>query len=315
MVARHLMYGCLLLILLVSLLLPSTLRAADTGPYRVLASIRPAALLAQELVGDLPVQVDTLLPAGATTHDFVLSPSDLVHIRQADSVLWLGPASEPYLRKVVQAHPAALAWEELPGLLKLPARDALHSHGGSGHDSPDHHPHDASGIDPHIWWSVPNAIQLARTLEQQIARARPAWAATLQQNRSALEAALQTQLLDQRARFASGFKPFLLAHDAFHYLEEDLGIQSDAAILLDPEAKPGVKHLLALKQRVQAQNIGCVLTGVLVPANLIDKIDTQPPLLRQPMDELGWDYPGTRYSEWLQQAYQKVAECVGLSLN
>lgn len=317
--ARLLLWVCCLMGMM-----PAWGRAAQPETYQVLASIRPIALLVQELAGDLPIQVDTLLPAGATTHDYALAPSDLSRIKHADRVLWLGPGSEPYLRKVLQDHPRQLAWAELPDLLKLPARDALHGHTGDdehelGHEDDDHehehHHHGSDGLDPHIWWSVPNAILLARALEARIASDRPAWQARLQHNREQLEKTLQSRLVKQRARLATGFKPFLLAHDAFFYLEEDLGIQSDAAIMLDPESKPGLKHLMALKQRVQEQNIGCVLTGALVPANLIDKIDTDPPLLRQPMDELGWDYRGTRYSEWLELAYRKVAECVGLSPN
>lgn len=307
---RRLMWlACLMLTLL-----PTTLRAADADTYRVLASIRPIALLVQELTAGLPVHVNTLLPAGATTHDYALSPSDLTRIKSADRVVWLGPDSESYLRKLVQPHPRQLAWESLPELLRLPARAALHSAPHEHHSDHDHHHHGSDGLDPHIWWSVPNAILLARALEQQLASERPAWQAQLLQQRQRFEQGLLAQLVEQRARFAIGFKPFLLAHDAFHYLEEDLGIQSDAAILLDPEARPGVKHLLVLKQRVREQHIGCVITGALVPASLIDKIDGQPPLLRQPLDELGWDYAGSRYSEWLAQAYGKLAECVGLTL-
>lgn len=301
------------LVCLMLTLLPATLRAADTEPYRVLASIRPIALLIQELTTGLPVQVDTLLPAGATTHDYALSPSDLTRIKRADWVVWLGATSEPYLRKIVQPHPRQLAWESLPRLLRLPARAALHGAAPEHHDDHDHHHHGSDGFDPHIWWSVPNAILLARALEQRLTRDRPTWQAPLLQQRQRFEQHLLAQLVEQRARFAIGFKPFLLAHDAFHYLEEDLGIQSDAAMLLDPEAKPGVKHLLALKTRVQEQNIGCVITGALVPASLIDKIDGKPPLLRQPLDELGWDYAGDRYSEWLAHAYDKLAGCVGLT--
>lgn len=299
------------LVCLMMVLLPAAVRAEDAGTYRVLASIRPMALLTQELTAGLPVQVETLLPAGATTHDYALAPSDLARIKNADQVLWLGSGSEPYLRKILQSHPRQLAWESLPELLRLPARAALH-HDNSGHD---HHHHGEDSIDPHIWWSVPNVILLARALEQRMGSDRPAWREQLQQQRQQVEKALLAQLVDYRARLAGGFKPFLLAHDAFHYLEEDLGIQSDAAIMLDPEARPGARHLLELKKRVQEQNIGCVLTGALVPSALIDKIDTDPPLLRQPMDELGWDYEGSLYSEWLAQAYGKVAECVGLSLN
>lgn len=291
-------------VLLLNVLGAGLASAAQMPAYSVLASIRPIALLTRELAGDLPIRVDTLLPEGATPHDYALSPSDLGRIRDADLVVWLGPVTEPYLRKLMRGRNNDLRWGELPDLLRLPAREALHDHGHDGH-----------ALDPHLWWSVPNAIQLARALEQRIGSARPAWQATLKRNREALENRLQTQLVQQRKRYAKGFKPFLLAHDAFFYLEEDLGIRSDGAIMLDPEAKPGVKLLMALKQRVAAQNIGCVLTGMLVPASLIDKIDTDPPLLRERLDELAWDYPGARYSEWLAQAYARVAECVGVSSN
>ncbi len=301
----------------VVLWLPTALLAADANAYQILASIRPVALLSQELAGDLPIQVNTLLPAGATTHDYALSPSDITRLKKADQVVWLGPVSEPYLRKVMQNNTRQLAWMEVPGLLLLSAREALHGHAGDeDHElDHDHHDHGNESFDPHIWWSVPNAILLAQALEQRIAADRPDWQAQLRTNRERLEQTLRTRLVKQRNRLAAGFKPFLLAHDAFFYLEEDLGIQSDAAIMLDPDARPGVKHLLELKKRVQDQNIGCVLTGALVPGNLIDKIDTRPPLLRQPLDELGWDYQGTRYSEWLRLAYRKVAVCVGLSPN
>jgi zinc transport system substrate-binding protein len=233
-------------------------------------------------------------------------------MRQARLVVWLGPASEPYLRRVLNNPAAEVRWADLPELVKLPTRSAMHQQ-GHDHEGDGHQHHHSGGIDPHIWWSVPNAILLARTLEQRISRDRPDWSATLQNNRQQLEIRLNRQLQEQRARFATGFKPFLLAHDAFFYLEEDLGIASEAALMLDPENKPGVKHLLALQRRVAEQNVGCVITGALVPASLIDKIDTRPPLLRLALDELGWDSPGQRYSDWLAQAYVKVAECVGLS--
>lgn len=295
------------------MLLATGLQAAPAPTYQLLASIRPMGLLAQELTAGLPVQVDTLLPAGATPHDFALTPGDLNRLRKADRVIWLGPAGEPYLQKLLRDQARTLAWESLPDLLRLPARAALHDHDHK-HEHKHDHDHKQGSTDPHIWWSVPNAVLLLRALEQQLAADRPDWQPRLQQQRQQTEQRLLAQLVAQRGQYAMGFKPFLLAHDAFAYLEEDLGLASDAAILLEPEVKPGVRHLLELKKRVRDQNIGCVLTGALVPASLIDKIDTDPPLLRQPIDELGWDYPGNRYSEWLAQAYARIAECVGLTL-
>lgn len=285
---------------------------ASTSTYPLLASIRPIALLARELGDGLPLQVDTLLPSGTSTHDFALSPSDLVRVRGARLLLWLGPAGEPYLAKVMASQRNDLRWEELPGVTRLPFRAALHDE--DEHDDK-HTAHNHTGTDPHLWWSTSNAILLARALVQRISIDQPDWAPRLQQNLQALEQRLEQQRTEQRQRLATNAKPFLLAHDAFFYLEEDLGIRSEAALMLDPENRPGLQHLVELKQRVARQQIQCVLTGALVPASLIDKIDTRPPLLRVSVDELGWDFSGERYSEWLALTYGKLSECVGLSSN
>ena len=293
---------------------------AATPAYPLLASIRPIALLASELGDGLPLQVDTLLPSGTSTHDFALSPSDLARVRGARLLLWLGPAGEPYLAKVMASQRNDLRWEELLDVTRLPFRSALHDedeheseeqdHDPNSHDQDSHTAHHHTGTDPHLWWSTSNAILLARALAQRIGTDQPDWAPRLQQNLQALEQRLEQQRTEQRQRLATNAKPFLLAHDAFFYLEEDLGIHSEAALMLDPENRPGLQHLVELKQRVARQQIACVLTGALVPASLIDKIDTQPPLLRVSVDELGWDFNGERYSEWLALTYGKIAECV-----
>lgn len=296
----------------------SSSKPAASPAYPLLASIRPIALLARELGDGLPLQVDTLLPSGTSTHDFALSPSDLARVRGARLLLWLGPAGEPYLAKVMASQRNDLRWEELPGIIRLPFRSALHDEDEhedeeQDHDQDSHAAHQHTGTDPHLWWSTSNAILLARALTHRIGTDRPDWAPRLQQNLLALEQRLQQQRTQQRQRLASSAKPFLLAHDAFFYLEEDLGIHSEAALMLDPENRPGLQHLLELKQRVARQQIACVLTGALVPDSLIDKIDTRPPLLRVSVDELGWDFNGERYSEWLALTYGKLSECVGLS--
>lgn len=300
---------------LLLLWLPAALAQAESHvpATTLLASIRPIALIARELTAGLPVQVHTLLPAGTSTHDFSLRPRDVQQLHETPLVLWLGPEEEPYLARLLAGQPNALAWSPLPDVLKRANRAALHD------DEPaadaHHHAHHlhAGATDPHLWWSVHNALALASALQQHLTRQQPAWAATLQHNREQFARRLHPSLDTWRARFASGHKPFLLAHDAFFYLEEDLGIHSDAALVLDPEQRPGLQHLLHLQQRIVRRDIGCVLTGAQVPDALIDRIDRTPPLLRIGVDELGWDYEGERYSEWLALTYDKLGRCAGLS--
>ena len=60
---------------------------AQTKPLQVVVSVRPVALLVQELTQGLTVEVNTLLPQGATPHDYALKPSDIKAIAAADLAL------------------------------------------------------------------------------------------------------------------------------------------------------------------------------------------------------------------------------------
>ncbi|MEE2730767.1 MAG: zinc ABC transporter substrate-binding protein [Pseudomonadota bacterium] len=285
---------------------------AQTPPLQVVVSVRPVALVVQELTQGMPVQVKTLLPQGATPHDYALKPSDIKAIAAADLVVWMGQAGEPYLKGAVAKAKRALDWSAQPGLIRLPLRSTLHE----GHEAHDHHGHEHeghdhgdAGYDLHFWMSMDNALLLAQALQPVLAGLLPQAEATLAQNQAQMQQRLQQQRLQTRGLLAQAKGAFLLSHDAYHYLEEDLDTFSDGAITLDPEIKPGIKHLMAIKARVQEHNIGCVLTDPTVSNALLDKVDRTPPLTRVAIDPLAWDYPGALYSEWLSSAYVKVVVC------
>ncbi|MEC8812630.1 MAG: zinc ABC transporter substrate-binding protein [Pseudomonadota bacterium] len=287
---------------------------ADTRPTRhIMVSMRPIALLVQELTQGLPVQVTTLLPQGATPHDYALKPSDLRAMMEADLVVWLGEAGEPYLEGVVARTGAQIAWSALPGLVQLPPRPALHEDHQGGHDH--HHVdsqqghHHSTTFDLHFWFSVDNAVTLADAVEQALLARDPKLKNALAQNKAALVQRLQQQRDQSRLLLAQAAGPFMLSHDAYYYLEQDLGIQSEGAISLDPEIKPGVKHLMAIKGRIEDHKVRCVISDPSVSNALLNKVDTQPPLVRLSIDPLAWDYQGNGFSEWLSSVYVKMVVC------
>ena len=281
---------------------------AQTKPLQVVASVRPVALLVQELTQGLTVEVDTLLPQGATPHDYALKPSDIKAIVAADLVVWMGGVNEPYLKGAVAKAKTSVDWSALPRLIRLPLRETMH---GDHHDHAHHggHEHANAAYDLHFWMSLDNALLLADAVEQSLKTLRPDLAATLATNKAAMKQNLQQQRLQTRGLLAQTKAAFLLSHDAYHYLEEDLDTFSDGAITLDPEVKPGIKHLMAIKKRVQERNISCVLTDPTVSNALLDKVDRNPPLTRISIDPLAWDYQGERYSEWLSSTYVKMVVC------
>lgn len=287
--------------------------AGASASLKLVVSVRPLDLLTRELTQGLTLQVQTLLPPGATPHDYALKPSDLKAIAAADLVVWLGATGEPYLSKVASRGAQAIAWEAQPGLLRLPLREALHAYGEEhedDHEAEHEHDHHSAGFDPHFWLSVDNALLLADQLAVQLSALLPDQAAVIARNRASLAERLQQQRTQTAALLAATPAPFLLSHDAYHYLEEDLGVHSVGAISLDPEIKPGVKHLMAIKNLITERGIRCVITDPSVSSALLDKVEAKPALSRIAIDPMAWDYQGNLYSEWLSSLYVKMVVCI-----
>lgn len=308
----------LLLALSLLFILPLSLNLAHgqtVTTINVVTSTRPIALLVQELTtglkGNSPItiSVSTLLPQGATPHDYALKPSDLKAVAGADLVVWLGPHSEPYLRTVVNKSKRSIDWSALEDLRRLAPRRALHEDHDDHDDHHDHHEHNAD-FDLHFWFSADNASALLMELEKSLSGLAPELKAPLTERRIAIQYTLQQQRQLAQADLKSTAGAFLLSHDAYHYLEEDLGVHSDGAISLDPEIKPGVKHLLAIKSRIKNHGVRCVVTDPSISSALLDKVDTNPPLFRVSIDPLAWDYQGMEYSQWLASVYKKTVACV-----
>jgi len=73
----------------------SSVQAAPAPALTVVASVRPLALLINDLTQGAEVEVKTLLPRGATPHDYALKPSDLKAVAAADVSGNVGPGSAP----------------------------------------------------------------------------------------------------------------------------------------------------------------------------------------------------------------------------
>ena len=150
---------------------------AQTKPLQVVVSVRPVALLVQELTQGLTVEVNTLLPQGATPHDYALKPSDIKAIAAADVVVWMGAVNEPYLKGAVAKAKTSVDWSAQPGLIRLPLRETMH---GDHHDHAHHggHEHANAAYDLHFWMSLDNALLLADAVEQSLKNLRPSQSTT-----------------------------------------------------------------------------------------------------------------------------------------
>ncbi|TWB22547.1 zinc transport system substrate-binding protein [Nitrospirillum amazonense] len=240
---------------------------APTAP-KVVASVKPVHSLAAALLQGVG-QPKLLVDGTASPHSFSLKPSDATALSQADIVFWMGPTLEPFLVKPLAslargAHIVTLI--EAPGLRPLALRSA-----GAWADDDSHqdgHPHlmpavvggaADNQIDGHAWLDPTNAKAMARAMADALIQHDPADAARYRDNLAALLRSLDALDAEIGAILAPvSAKPFVVFHDAFHYLEARYRLDGVGAITLNPEVRPGAARLSQLRARIQASGATCV---------------------------------------------------------
>src|SRR5690606_22767521 len=149
---------CLVLLALI------LLSRAGAAEVKVLASIKPLALIANEVAGG-KATVETLLPIKASPHDYPLRVSDVRRLQQADVVLWGGPGLAVFLQRPLTNMAASrrLTVYELSGM-KGPQEEPTPRAPGAGV-----HP----GHAPHVWLDPRNAFVTARARAEKFGELDP----------------------------------------------------------------------------------------------------------------------------------------------
>lgn len=227
----------------------------------VVASMNPVALIAAEILAGV-AQVETLLPEGASPHDYALRPSDRRLVDQAALVIWVGPETEPYLEKVVTAAGVPdFHWQE---------SDTEHAEHQEGGDT-DHDEHDHAALHP--WLSPESAEHFAERLAQ---KAQEIFAPKSDQIAGNLRG-----FLDRLAAVESDAKGrlepvktrgFFVFHDAYQGLVDHFELNQVGYFTLDPSRKPGAKHLAQLREELAQSRVRCVFVEPQYSAALVESI-------------------------------------------
>ena len=295
----------------------STVSLASSSPT-ILVSIKPLELIVRTLNKPLlqhgvNLEVSTLLPAGSTPHDYVLKPSDIVRVLQADLVIWMGPDVEPYLASVIAKadQDKVLNISQLEGIKRLPFRALLENGEEHGEDKHNDH-HDMLTFDPHLWWSVDNAEVIATEVLTILGVAGNGSSAKKSETdqwaivKNVMQP-IRALLTSKKALAVKQQPSFIIFHDGLQYLESDLGTISVARVALDDDHRPGIKTLLALKKKVKENQVVCVVTELNTNVAIIRKIETATPLRQIVIDTLGWGRES--YQDMLQQGYDEILSC------
>lgn len=289
-----------LLALAGTLIFSGTVLAAD--PVKVVASVKPIHSLDAGVMKGV-AEPSLLVKGAASPHSFNLRPSDARALNQADLVFWVGEDLETFLTKPIQSlagKAQSVALMETSGLTLLPTREGGawekhedHGHDDHGHDDHGHEAghgdeHEHGEHDAHVWLDVGNARKMVAAIAGKLSERDSANAARYQANAAslterltALDAELKTTLAPVKDR------PFVVFHDAYHYLEHRYGLNAVGAITVSPDQRPSAQRLSQLRSKISSLDAACVFAEPQFEPTLVATVVEKTPAKRGTLDPLG----------------------------
>jgi zinc transport system substrate-binding protein len=249
--------GCLVL------LMGQTQAAAPSGKLMVAATIVPLGDFCQRLGGDL-VQVQVLIPPGASPHVFEPAPSVMARASQARVFVFIGAGLEPWAAKLRRArgNSGQVVVEAAQGLQLL--QETQHH----GHEEPEHAashhekeapPEKRLGGNPHIWLDPVLVQDICRKIAGALIQADPDHRARYEVNLKEYLAALEAlhQEIQQRAR-AWTLRDFVSFHPSFSYFARRYDLHEAGVIEEAPGREPTPRQLQNLVAAVRRAGIRVV---------------------------------------------------------
>ncbi|MCG7990987.1 MAG: zinc ABC transporter substrate-binding protein [Candidatus Thiodiazotropha lotti] len=287
---------------------------------KVVVSILPIHSLVSGLMSGIG-EPYLLLKGNQSPHTMTLKPSDVRAISQADLLVWVGESLESPLNRVIDNHSGSesiISLLTIPNLHLLPVRHDLDwsRHGHSEHHE-EAHSDDEMEWDNHIWLSPENARTIVQYLAQVLIRLDTDHTAEYRTN---LQKLLQRIDRDEMAFHATisavKDRPFIVFHDAYHYLEDHFGLNAVGSVSISPERQSGAKHIHKLQQKIRRLEAICVFSEPQFQPKLVDTLTSGTEANAGILDPLGMALtPGPEaYFQLLNGLADNLATCLGGAL-
>ena len=266
-----------------ALLATTILTASMTTAFadvRVVTSIKPVHSLVAAVMQGVGTP-DLIVEGAGSPHTYALKPSQAKQLQEADIVFWMSQDLEAFLEKSIDGiatKALSVPLMESRGLMTLGFREggAFDDHGHDEHDDHDEHDkdddhdhekhddhdeHDHGEVDPHVWLDPENAKAMVHEIEEALAKADPANAATYESNAEAVMAKLDSLVaeIDSELQPVKG-RGYIVFHDAYQYFENRFGVSAIGSITVSPEVLPGAERISDLQEKVRSLDATCVFS-------------------------------------------------------
>ncbi len=288
---------------------------------KVIASIKPVQLIAAAILDGVS-EPALLVPVGASPHGYAMRPSDLVRLREADVVFWVGPEMEPFLIKVLSNHRKGTVVRNFSDYESDQEHEPHNSGSQAGHQHNDslamyenEHSHQGhEGADPHIWLSPAHAVEIAHSMVEALVEKDLANKAVYQRNLKAFEASLRKVVMENRERLSQPVeRAIFVYHDAYGHLAEFYDLPIDGVVTITPEMQPGTRHLIKLRETLSNAGKSCLFTEPQFHSPILDRLVNKLDIKLGELDPLASTVPlyPDGYMRYQEKLITTIVDCVG----
>jgi zinc/manganese transport system substrate-binding protein/manganese/iron transport system substrate-binding protein len=226
---------------------------------KVVATTTQIGSMAQSVAGDL-ADVRSILTPGADPHVFEPRPSDVTAISMANVVFKNGVGLDDWMDKIIRNAGGQRPLVDVSKGVPVRKGDKEEPNG-----------------DPHIWFSVPNAITMTTNIRDALVQADPSHAGTYNANTAAYVSKLRDldkYIMDQVATVPPGQRKMVTNHDAFGYYIDRYGLTFVGSIIpsMSTDAEPSAQDVAGLIQKIKAENVKAIFLESSINPKLAQQI-------------------------------------------
>jgi zinc transport system substrate-binding protein len=231
-------------------------KESNSEVLNVIVTIPPQYEFVKGVGGDL-VNIEVLVPSGASPHSYEPTPSQLVKVSEADAYMMVGSGVEfelSWADKIIALNRDMAVVDCSNGIELLGGGD--HDHDGESHD----HDEASYGKDPHIWNSLRDVEIMVENIYSALVEIDPQNAGHYAQNKEDYVSKLRELDLRIIEKFSeSKTKTIMVYHDAWAYFAKDYGLQTVAIEAQGKEPTP--QGIAALIDQARGQGIKVIFAS------------------------------------------------------
>ncbi len=250
---------------LVTALVVSESRAA---PPKVVVTIKPLHSLMTAIMEGV-AEPKLLIQGGISPHGYVLRPSDVKDLDEAEVVVWVGAILETALnRRFADLAESTFVVSplEFPGMTILKLRSGTEwkkpreEHSGERSGDHDIAPNDVhSWIDPHIWLDPKNARAFTNTMVGILSGIDRENASVYARNGKDLNYRLIALDRELKMKLKSVHDtPYLVFHDGYHYFEHHFRLRPIGSLTAHPDEPPTPRQVKRIKDIIGSGEARCI---------------------------------------------------------